>query len=100
MADRISHREYGQAEGEGNAEETDTDLGKTGSEHGASASTKDQPESSECLCGCTFSETHANPPDRNQPITEFSEMNRVFRRASCESSLIQTATAIQYCHND
>ena len=43
-ADRIGHRQHGKAEGEGHAEQADTDLREGGGENGAAAAAEDEPE--------------------------------------------------------
>ena len=46
-ADRIGHRQHGQAEGERDADEADAEFRKGGGENGAAAAAEHQPERTE-----------------------------------------------------
>jgi hypothetical protein len=51
MPDRLGHGQDGEAEGEGHTEQADTDHGEGGGQHGAAATTEDEPKRTEEL-GC------------------------------------------------
>jgi len=61
MADRVRHREHGQPEREGDAEEPNSHIRKRGRQHGAAASSKNQPKCADQLGCTTFTKFHHDP---------------------------------------
>ena len=53
MANGIGHRQHGEAEGESDSDETDTERGKGGREDGAATAAKDEPEGTKELGNTT-----------------------------------------------
>src|SRR5262245_20085547 len=83
MADRISHCQYGQPEGEADPEESDAQRRETRGEHGAAAARKGQPESAEEFGSKTPRSVHNIPP-----IWMFKRLNTLgFGRVVAERAM-------------
>ena len=49
MANGVGHRQHGQAEGQGHADEGDAEPRKPGGQHGTAAAAQDEPEGADKL---------------------------------------------------
>jgi hypothetical protein len=82
MADRISHCQYGQPEGEADPEESDAQRRETRGEHGAAAARKRQPESAEEFGSKTPWSVHDIPP-----IWMFKRLNTLAIKSVSEAEI-------------